>query len=132
MSYLLDTHTMLWALMDTGKLSGKVKQVLEDNRLSVFVSSISFWEISLKSSLGKLDLDGISPEQLPEYCTRVGFELLPLSPALCASYHLLTAQHHRDSFDRMLIWQAIQSGCILISKDHNFQAYGDSGLKVLW
>jgi PIN domain nuclease of toxin-antitoxin system len=133
MNYLLDTHTLLWAITEKRKLSALVRQTLENTDNTILVSAISFWEITLKFSIKKLDISGFLPEDLPELSTKSGFDLIPLSPAESASYHHLpTYGQHKDPFDRMLIWQAIQQGLILISKDENMKQYTSDGLKLIW
>src|SRR5258708_23458418 len=107
MTYLLDTHYMLWAIADTAKLSKKVKEVLVDPDQQIIVSTISFWEVSLKSALGKLEINGFAPEDLPDACLQIGFDIRHLSPEDSSAYHKLKAAHHPDPFDRMLILQAI-------------------------
>src|SRR5690606_7163240 len=107
-SLLLDSHTLLWAILDRKKLSSKVITILEDPTDEIFVSAVTFREISLKYSLGKLDLSDILPEDLPKLTEEIGFSFLPLLPVESAGYHNLRADWHRDPFDRMLIWQAIK------------------------
>ncbi len=118
--------------MDPGKLSAKALEILENTENRVLVSSVSFWEISLKYSLGKLDLQGILPEQLPEITKQTGFELIELLPDEAATYHQLKANWHRDPFDRMLIWQALKSEITIISNDNYVARYKSVGLKVIW
>ena len=65
MSFLLDSHTLLWAILDQKKLFRKVIHILEDSKNEVFVSVVTFWEISLKYALGKLDLNNILSDDLP-------------------------------------------------------------------
>lgn len=132
MSYLLDSHALIWAIIDPKKLSANVHEILENTNNRVLVSAVSFWEISLKYSLGKLDLRGISPQQLPEFARKIGFELIGLLPEECADYHNLEANWHRDPFDRMLICQAIQNKMTIISKDSYISKYQSVGLKVFW
>ena len=132
MRFLLDTHTFLWAITDYEKLSKKAKLTLEDPSQNILVSAISFWEISLKFSIGKLLLNGIAPDEFPPLATQTGFEIIQLSAEEAASYHKLTGKWHRDPFDRMLIWQALQQDLILISKDKNIGNYKNEGLKTLW
>jgi PIN domain nuclease of toxin-antitoxin system len=132
MSFLLDSHTLLWAILDQKKLSSKVLAILEDSTNEVFVSAVTFWEISWKYSLGKLDLNGVVPEELPALAAETGFEFLPLLPNESAGYHQLNANWHRDPFDRMLIWQAIQNNVTLLSKDKNVAQYKSAGLKLIW
>lgn len=132
MNCLLDTHTFMWSMTDQKKLSPKVIQTLENTRNTVLVSAISFWEIALKYSIGKLELQGIFPHEFPQFALQAGFGLLPLMPQEAASNHQLKGTWHRDPFDRMLIRQAIQQNMTLISKDEQIRKYRAEGLKTLW
>jgi PIN domain nuclease of toxin-antitoxin system len=132
MTLLLDTHAFLWAAMEPGLLSGKARQSLIDPANEVVVSSVSFWEVSLKFSVGKLDLAGVPPEGLPDSARQMGFTVIPLSENEAASFHRLPRDLHRDPFDRMLAWQAICRGWTLVSKDASLQAYSRHGLRLLW
>lgn len=132
MNYLLDTHTLIWSILDPDKLSPKARELIEDHKNLVLVSSVNFWEISLKYGLGKLELEGVLPNEIPDLAVETGFELIPLSPEETASYHNLKGDWHRDPFDRMLIWQAIQRDLILISKDEMMKNYRNDGLKTIW
>jgi PIN domain nuclease of toxin-antitoxin system len=132
MIYLLDTHALLWCIVDSKKLSSVARKIIEDQENTILVSAISFWEISLKYTLGKLDLLGISPNELPKLASDMGFELINLSPDEAASYNQLSENWHKDPFDKMLIWQAIKLDVSLISKDENVTKYTSMGLKVIW
>jgi PIN domain nuclease of toxin-antitoxin system len=57
---------------------------------------------------------------------------LDLSPIESAGFYRLPRLTHKDPFDRLLIWQAIQRKLILIGKDRALKAYGDLDLKTLW
>ena len=54
MSYLLDTHTLLWLMFKDEALSDKARSIIEDEE-SLFVSIASFWEIAIKQNLEKLE-----------------------------------------------------------------------------
>ncbi len=64
MKLLIDTHYLLWMFMDTAKISDKVKTVLTSAENEIYYSQVSLWEISIKYSIGKLCLEGITPEEL--------------------------------------------------------------------
>ncbi len=130
MTYLLDTHYLIWAITDTKKLSKKVKDIIVSPDHRIVASTISFWEISLKSSLNKIQLTGFSPEDIPDLCLQMGFDTETLSSHDSSTYHQLTAVHHKDPFDRMLIWQAISNDYTLISADSNVKKYVSAGLKI--
>jgi len=132
MNYLLDTHAFIWAISEKSKLSQQVRLTLENPANIIYISAVTFWEISLKFSIGKLNIDGISPGALPELALQLGFELLPLSAAEAANHHKLPLTKHKDPFDRMLIWQSISKKLIFISKDSRLADYDFSGLKSLW
>jgi PIN domain nuclease of toxin-antitoxin system len=130
MTYLLDTHYMLWAITETKKLSARVKDAITDPNHRIVVSAVSFWEVSLKNSIGKLEIKGFSPADLPNACLEVGFEIENLRPDDSSTYHQLKATYHKDPFDRMLIWQAIRNNYTLMSIDSNVKKYTSEGLKV--
>ena len=132
MSYLLDAHTFLWAIAEPTRLSDKVRDILEDAKNEVFVSAVTFWEISLKFGLGKLQLSGAVPNDLPGLALDAGFSLLPLLPEEAAAYHSLEATWHRGPFDRMMMQQAINHRLTLLSKDRNIARYQSTDLKVIW
>jgi len=132
MNYLLDTHAIIWALSDRGKLSNSVLDIMSDENNLIYASSISFWEISLKFSIGKLKINGILPNELPELILEQGFDTISLTPEESSSSYKLTLYDHKDPFDRMLIWQAINRNLILVTKDDNLQQYKIDGLKTLW
>lgn len=132
MKYLLDTHTLIWSILDPNKLSRKVKQIIETPDNQIFVSVISFWEISLKSSIGKLVLENVEPEDFPALCAQMDIEVVQLDAKVSSTYHHLKVFHHRDPFDRMLIWQAKQMGISILSKDEHIKMYESEGIEIIW
>ena len=132
MSYLLDTHVFLWVLFASNRLSKNSREVLLGESNDVYVSIISFWEISLKYSLGKLSLKGVSPADLPALAAESGFDVMDIDAATVSTFHELPASLHRDPFDRLLIWQAIKRDCTVLSKDREFARYGEFGLRYIW
>jgi PIN domain nuclease of toxin-antitoxin system len=131
-NFLLDTHSFLWAVFQPGRLSRRGRDILKNPQNAIFVSSVSFWEISLKFALGKLQLLNCSPESLPEAARKMDLQLTPLDAETASSFHTLPKTIHKDPFDRMLIWQAIRTRMTLISKDKSFSDYRDFGLEALW
>ena len=132
MNYLLDTHAIIWVLSDRYKLSKRVLDIIENEDNLIYASSISFWEISLKFSIGKLKINGILPNELPELIIEQGFDTIPLTPEESSSSYKLPINYHKDPFDRMLIWQAINRNLVLITKDDNLRQYHIDGLKSIW
>ena len=132
MNYLVDTHIFLWSILLSKRIPKEIQNILTDPQHSILVSDVSFWEISIKYQLKKLDLNTISPYALPEIAGRAGYEILHLDTITVSSFYKLPKLKNKDPFDRMLVWQAIQEGLILVSKDSDFKMYEQYGLRVLW
>ncbi|MBX2915467.1 MAG: type II toxin-antitoxin system VapC family toxin [Cyclobacteriaceae bacterium] len=129
MSYLLDSHVLIWSIADTARLSPKAKDII--SKENIYVSAASWWEISIKFKLGKLKLGDKTPEDFLQASQELEFKDLPLSEVETSSFHKLELLT-KDPFDRMLVWQAIQHNLILISKDNRLSVYEKLGLKLLW
>lgn len=128
-SYLLDTHTLIWALTEPRKLSPKARRAIQsfDNRL--VASSASAYELGYKHKLGKLPgLDGL----LLGYARHVA-ELCNEELSI-RSVHALAAGHldweHRDPFDRLIAAQAIVESMVVITADQEFHKF--PLIETLW
>ena len=130
MKYLLDTHYLLWSVGNSAKLPKRVKELLTGPENQILISSITLWEISLKTALGKLYIEGFSSADLPGICAKLNFQIEVLSEIESSTYHLLKANYHKDPFDRMLVWQAISKGYTLVTGDEQIKKYASEGLKV--
>lgn len=133
MNYLLDTHTLIWTILDADQIPPKTKAIIQNTQNIIHVSVISFWEFSIKYSLGKLTSNGISPEDLLPLTKKNQFSILPLQPEeVSTAYRLPWMGTHKDPFDRILIWQALQNNMTIISKDSDFSLYIHMGLRLTW
>jgi len=132
MNCLIDSHVFLWAIFSPERLSRRATEIILNPDSTVNVSVVTFWELSLKFALGKLELNGVTPDLFPGAAKDAGFDILSLADHEAASFHALPRLEHRDPFDRMLIWQAISRKLRLISADRAFDAYRAHGLKTVW
>lgn len=133
MTYLLDTHALLWHVMKASSLSERARKIILNGDNELYVSTISFWEITLKHSLGKLPLTGVEPEDFEEILYAQGIGIIGLNERESLSFHRLPLiKDHRDPFDRMLVWQAICRGMTLISNDQSLEQYRSNGLRLAW
>lgn len=122
MKLLLDTHAFIWMLEAPGKLSANVTHVHNDPTSTLIVSVVSLWEIQIKSSLGKLDMQ-VSLEQIVREQIDTGrYELLDIRAGHVLALDALP-RHHNDPFDRLLIAQARTEGVPLVSADSAFRGY---------
>ena len=132
MIYLLDTHYVLWSLFEPDKITDPVRQILENDTDTKLISGVTLWEISLKYSLGKLELGGTEPSEILDTLLEAGFTVAELESRLLATYHKLPRKDdHRDPFDRLLIWQAISRDYTLITHNRAIDQYRADGLRLL-
>ncbi|MCA0237623.1 MAG: type II toxin-antitoxin system VapC family toxin [Bacteroidetes bacterium] len=131
MKYLLDSHTFLWFVVDAPELSSKAKSLLLNSENQIWVSIASFWEISIKNSLGKLRLE-VGYQGLLEEANKNEFEILPIGFEHTVLLNGLDF-HHRDPFDRMIIAQAITENMNIVGVDQVFDAYlNQQSIQRIW
>ena len=127
MKYLLDTHILIWFLNGDSQLSKKLIQIIESEDSESYVSIASLWEIAIKISLKKLELN-CDFNDIEKFIFENNFKILPL-----LFTDLLFLEElpffHRDPFDRLLICQSVANDYTLISNDTQFQNYK---LKLLY
>lgn len=129
MNVLVDTHYVLWSLVEPERLRPTAVEILENTDHVKLVSVVSFWEIALKYSLGKLDLHNITPEELLEAATQSGYHVLPVDPEdAVSSYQLTKSSDHKDPFDRLLAWQCIRNDLTMLTSDPRMKVYAEQGL----
>ena len=118
MSYLLDTHILLWWVEDDPRVRADTRAKIADPSHEVVVSVASLWEAAIKRAVGKLRFETTTLLDL----SRGGMRVLPVT-----AEHALGAgdlpRHHDDPFDRMLVAQALAEGLTLISRDARLRSY---------
>jgi PIN domain nuclease of toxin-antitoxin system len=119
---LLDTQAFLWFLADDRRLRPKARRRIEDVRNEKFLSIASIWEIAIKVSLGKLELDVPLAELIDEGASDNGIALLPIRKEHAIAVVGLP-RHHGDPFDRLLVAQAICEGLAIVGSDRSFDDY---------
>jgi PIN domain nuclease of toxin-antitoxin system len=122
MRILLDTCEFLWLVSGDAKLSPTVAAAIRDPQNQIFLSVVSFWEITLKHSLGKLPLPSAPAQFVPSQREQHLIAPLALEEAAVAQLSALPALH-RDPFDRMLVCQAQAHGLTLASSDPLLRQY---------
>jgi len=126
-SLLLDTHVFVWLAENDPSLPVNIRDIIE-NANNVFVSIVSFWEISIKLKTGKLSLLSDFNEIEADFeSTR--FQLLPISIKDTIQLYQLPF-YHKDPFDRILIAQAINHSLVLVSCDPKFDGYPVQVLRI--
>lgn len=124
MNILLDTHVALWAITDNKNLSDKARELILAPRNTVWVSTVSLWEITIKHSLGRGDMP-VSGRDALYHFNRAGYRILAIEPEHALAVEDLSL-HHQDPFDRLLIAQAIVEPMRLITHDGTVSSYSDT------
>ncbi len=127
MSYLLDTNALIGLLFCPDILSENANRIIQESD-DLFVSIASLWELGIKQSIGKIDIDTTAAE-IADACKKLEISILPIIPG-----HIDTMRNlpliHRDPFDRIIMAQAIMEDLVLISKDSIIPHYEE--VKTLW
>lgn len=125
MRLLLDTNVVLWFVLgDRHRVPDRVVDVVQDARIPVLVSAASVWEIAIKRSLGKLEIE----DRWAGALTRLGFAQCPVTAEHAAAVEGLPWLH-RDPFDRLLVAQAGLEEATLVTADARITAYD---VPTLW
>jgi len=122
MRLLLDTHTALWWINESEKLSPKAESMLLYNANTLYISNASVWEVAIKTSLGKLyEFDG----GVKAFLAKVAALPIVHSPIMMQHFEIVETLPfiHRDPFDRLLVATAMAEGMTILTADENIQQY---------
>lgn len=127
MNYLLDTHILLWTLVDPDKVPEPMRRIVEDTGNRVWFSAASIWEIAIKHSLVKAEFT-VEPATIRKAACETGLEELAVTAEHAVGVDALPWLH-RDPFDRLLVAQARAAGMKLLSVDPKVNAYFPRGVR---
>lgn len=121
MNCLLDTHVLLWTLVDPDKVPRPMLRQIEETGNRVWFSAASIWEIAIKHSLGKDDFP-VEPRVIWNAARKTGLEELAVTAEHSVGVEVLPWLH-RDPFDRLLVAQARATRMKLLTLDPQVNAY---------
>ena len=122
MKLLLDTHTFLWFIGGSDRLSAHARQLIEERDNDRYVSVASLWEMAIKVSIGKLHVPLPFTRLVRQHIVGNAMDVLPVEPEHLDEQRKLPF-HHRDPFDRLMIAQAITEEMTIVGRDAEFEAY---------
>jgi PIN domain nuclease of toxin-antitoxin system len=125
--YLLDTGTALWMTSAPERVSRQQRAAIEAG--PVWLSVISFWEVTIKAAGRRLEL----AEPAKWWRIVIGdlqAGVLQLRPEHVEALIPLSALH-RDPFDRMLLAQAKAEDLTLLSSDREMKRYASAGCRIM-
>jgi PIN domain nuclease of toxin-antitoxin system len=128
-SLLLDTHALLWVLVEPGRIPVETLATVRAPENTVYVSAASAWEIATKHRLGKLAGAAAVVSGYPEHLARLRAQELPIT-----GHHALTAGtlqwSHRDPFDRVIVAQAVLESLPVVTSDAAL--VGFPAIRTVW
>lgn len=122
MKVLVDTQAIIWFSSNDALLSKAARETIENPNNECYVSIASYWEMSIKINLGKLDIHGLSLEEFIAEVAAANFKVLYLQESYILQNEKLSL-HHQDPFDRIIISQAIIENMPIITSDEMFNLY---------
>ena len=126
MKYLLDTNALLFVFSAPSKLSVRARRIVR-GELDLSVSVVSFWEIAIKQSLGKLEFNMTIPN-LESLCIGRNIQILSLGSTAIERIKALPTIHG-DPFDRLIIAQAQMEDMTIVTCDKIMPQYP---VKTVW
>lgn len=118
MRLLLDTNIVIRLRQDERQIDRKTRRIIE-KASAVYVSAASIWEIAIKASARKLDID---LARLEAGLLDAGIIPLPITWAHACKAHDV-ASGHADPFDRLLLAQAVCEPLHLLTSDERLAQY---------
>ncbi|OGG53970.1 MAG: hypothetical protein A3F84_04730, partial [Candidatus Handelsmanbacteria bacterium RIFCSPLOWO2_12_FULL_64_10] len=117
MRLLLDTQAFLWFVLDDPRMSATASTLVAAPDNDIEISPASYWEIAIKISLKKYELQEPYEMFMERELATNQFRILPIEPRHTAVLTSLPF-HHRDPFDRLLVAQAMVENMTLFTRDY--------------
>ncbi len=128
MRLLLDTHTFLWFIAGSLNLSETARNLIQEQENQKFLSIAGLWEMSIKASIGKLELGMSITELVKREVYGNAIDLLEIRPEHLDELAKLPF-HHKDPFDRLMISQSLVENIPIVSRDSAYRSYP---VQLLW
>lgn len=123
MKLLIDTHTLLWAVDATDRLSPAAAECLHDTDNDLLISAATIWELAIKVGQRKLKLSLPYRPWMDKAIADIELTILPVTVDYADKLRGLD-NHHKDPFDRLIIAQSLTQGIAVVGSDAVFDAYG--------
>jgi PIN domain nuclease of toxin-antitoxin system len=116
--YLLDTHILLWSLLEPSHLNSDVSDEIENPGNELWLSPISVWEIIILSEKGRIQLDAPPIPWMKNVLTTLPFQEAGLNHEVAMQSHGIHLPH-QDPADRFIAASAIVYGLTLVTADRH-------------
>jgi PIN domain nuclease of toxin-antitoxin system len=124
MKLLLDTHILLWSLLEPEKLNNKVARKLESKKNELWLSPISTWEVSILAEKGRISLKQSPSKWIRKVLATVPFIEAPINHEVALKSREISLPY-QDPADRFLAATAIIYDLTLVTSDERLLACPD-------
>jgi len=113
MKYFVDTHLLVWRLIEPRRLSKMEKGLFSDSHAEFLIPTVVLLEIQYLTEIKRIEID--MDEALAAIQEDPSFQLAPFDEtAMLHAFRLTTT---RDPFDRMILAQALASSTKILTRD---------------
>ena len=116
MKLLLDTHILLWSLLEPALLATDVSVKLENPSNELWLSPISTWEIMILAESGRIVLDAGPELWLRDVFKTIPFKEAPLNHEVAIQSRMIDLAQE-DPADQFLVATAIVYDLTLVTAD---------------
>lgn len=130
---VVDTHVLLWWFSgQTRNLSAKARQALEAERNggSIFISSISAWEIAVLAARGRIGLSTDVSAWLETVRLLGAVAFVPIDNEIAVKSTQLGPDFHKDPADRFIVATSLKLSAPLVTADRKLRSYRD--VRTIW
>ena len=132
-SVVLDTHTVVWYLLNSSKLSATASTLIETAITSgelVYLSAISIVEITYLVEKGKLPIAALERLNQELEDTSTGIIIMPLDVAVARSLSRIDRATVPEMGDRIIAATALMLNLPLVTRDQKIREL--SVIQALW
>ena len=121
MNLLLDTHILLWSLLEPSRLSRRISHELENNDNHLWISPITTWETLILIEKGRIEIDSAPIDWIREIFSTVPLKEAPLNHEIAIQSRRIQLPH-KDPADRFIAATALVYGLTLVTADERLLA----------
>ena len=130
MTYLLDTHTWIYSVLEPARLSPAADVALREADDELLLSPISVWEALLLGQKGRIELQPTPLSWVRAALAATPASMVPVTHAIALASRELPGFPNDDPADRFLAATALVHDLILVTRDRNLRDY--PRLRTLW
>lgn len=124
MKLLLDTHILLWGLLEPERLNRRVAAELQNSQNEIWLSPISIWETMILAEKGRIVLQPDPASWVRTVLNQLAFHEARINHEIALQSRALKLRH-RDPADRFLAATAMVCQLTLVTADKNLFACRD-------